>query len=85
MILVANPTKPFEFTPKGTPRRAKTIAAYESEINGIYDALEEMTQIEPPSDWSLENSLNFISAVVNGVLKRTARETEDIFEGGCDR
>lgn len=85
MILVANPTKPFEFTPKGTPRRAQIIATYESEIDQIYAALDEMSQTEPPTDWSPENTLRFVGAVMNSVLKRTISDTEDIFEGGCDR
>lgn len=85
MILVANPAKPFSFTPKGTPRRAHIIADYESEIEGIYSAVEEQSQFEPPSEWSPESSLTFVSTVVNSVLKRTTKESEDIFEGGCDR
>lgn len=36
MILVANPAKPFEFTPKGTPRKSKIINEYEVEIEFAY-------------------------------------------------
>jgi hypothetical protein len=82
---VANPSKPFEFTPKGTPKRSKIISNYESEIEGIYNALDEMDQFEPPSEWSEVTSLQFVSSVVNSVLKRSVGESEDIFEGGCDR
>lgn len=85
MILIANPAKRFALTPKGTPRRAQIFADYEPEINEIYNVLEEMSQIEPPSGWSGESSLRFVSAVVTSVLKRTVGESEDIFDGGCDR
>lgn len=85
MILVASPSKAFVFTPKGTPRRAKIIADYEREIEGVYDALEEMSEYEAPSDWSSENTLRFVTTVVEGVLKHAVKESEDIFESGCDR
>lgn len=85
MILIASPAKPFSFTPKGTPRRAHIITDYESEIEAIYKAVDEQSQFEPPSEWTEESSLTFVSTVVNSVLERTTKESEDIFEGGCDR
>lgn len=85
MILIANPAKPFTFTPKGTPKRAHIIADYEAEIEDIYKALEDMDQFEPPSKWTEETSFEFINSVVTGVLKRSVGESEDLFESGCDR
>lgn len=85
MIMIADPSKPFEFTPKGTPRRGKILADYEEEIEAIYSALENMSEVEPPSDWSPENSLQFVTAVVEGILKHGLKPSEDMFEHGCDR
>lgn len=86
MVIVADPSKPFTYTPKGAPKRAVITKDYESEIDAVYAAVEETTQIvDPPEDWSPENSLAFVRIVVNNVLKRPAGDQDDIFEGGCDR
>jgi hypothetical protein len=36
MILTASPSKPFEYTPKGTPRRPVALRLYSSEIEALY-------------------------------------------------
>ncbi|KAJ7485527.1 acetyl-CoA synthetase-like protein [Mycena latifolia] len=40
MIITASPSKPFEYTPKGTPRRPVTLQLYSSEIEALYSAEE---------------------------------------------
>ena len=85
MILVSDPSKPFPYTGKGTVRKAKVIEDYGPEIEALYNALEERTQIQPPYVWNSESSSQLINAVVEEVLKRAIHRTEDIFEAGCDR
>lgn len=36
MIIVANSAKPFTYTPKGAPRRAVILSAYDDEIEEAY-------------------------------------------------
>ena len=36
MIIVSDPAKPLEFTPKGTPRRHASLVLYASDIEALY-------------------------------------------------
>ena len=36
MIIPAEPTKPFTYTPKGSVKRKAVLAAYEQEIEALY-------------------------------------------------
>lgn len=88
MILVSDAaTKPFAYTPKGTPKRASILQDYEAEIDNLYKTVEETTQSDLvlPPDWSFGNSLNFVRAAVNNVLVGEVNDDEDIFQRGCDR
>ncbi|KAJ6595668.1 acetyl-CoA synthetase-like protein [Mycena vulgaris] len=40
MIITTSPSKPFEYTPKGTPRRPVALRLYSSEIEALYSAEE---------------------------------------------
>ncbi|KAJ7742651.1 acetyl-CoA synthetase-like protein [Mycena maculata] len=40
MIITASPSKPLEYTPKGTPRRHAALRVYSSEIDALYNAEE---------------------------------------------
>lgn len=85
MILVSSPHKPFLYTPKGAVKRTPILQDYEAEIDALYNTLDQMNSVDSPSDWTPENSLPFIRAVVNGVMKSPAGDTDDIFNAGCDR
>jgi hypothetical protein len=85
MILVTSPSKPFTYTGKGTVRKAKVIEDYDPEIETLYNTLEEMTQIDPPSEWTTETSFKLVQSVVENILKRQIKDMEDLFEAGCDR
>ncbi|KAI0060400.1 acetyl-CoA synthetase-like protein [Artomyces pyxidatus] len=86
MILVSSPSKPFEYTMKGTPRRSVAIAAYKQEIDALYQSVEESSQtdIEPPSSWTEIETLPFIQAVVHRVMQRSIKDDIDLFGEGCD-
>ncbi|EPQ58591.1 acetyl-CoA synthetase-like protein, partial [Gloeophyllum trabeum ATCC 11539] len=86
MILVTNPSKPFELTPKGTPRRHVVLAAYEQEIEKAYADVAESSQIElpTPKTWDIEESVNFVRAALDNVLKEKVGDEDDIFQHGCD-
>lgn len=86
MIMVTSPSKPFSRTAKGTTRRPAILLDYETEIEDLYKVVEEsaQTDLPPPTDWSSENSLEFIRAAVNKVLPGV-EDSDDIFQRGCDR
>lgn len=85
MIIVADPLKPFVYTPKGAPKRTAILEIYSTEIDTVYTDAEKSSQISPPVDWSQDSLLNFVRDIVNTILKHPANDHEDIFECGCDR
>ncbi|KAI0743082.1 acetyl-CoA synthetase-like protein [Daedaleopsis nitida] len=86
MIIVTPPSKPFEFTPKGNPRRAACIAAYTQEIDAVYAKVEHSSQgdLSPPEQWTGDAVLRFVRTVVNRVMTAPVRDDDDIFQYGCD-
>ncbi|KAF8579177.1 acetyl-CoA synthetase-like protein [Ramaria rubella] len=86
MIVVASPSKPFDLTAKGTPRRSFIIAAYEQEIEKTYIAAQGSSQsdIVPPSRWDADSILSYIRNVVSNVMHEQIEDETDIFQHGCD-
>ena len=87
MIVVTTAQKPLEYTAKGTPRRQIALKMYSEEIEAAYAAVEESAQIgvNLPKEWTSETTLQFVREVVNKVLVVHVRDTDDIFQYGCDR
>ncbi|EPS94264.1 hypothetical protein FOMPIDRAFT_1055251 [Fomitopsis schrenkii] len=86
MIVVANPSKPFTYTAKGTVRRQAVLEEYAEEIGALYAKVEDSTQasIPPPLHWGLVTTLDFVRKVVSKVLVRGVDDDDDLFEHGCD-
>ncbi|KAI0073515.1 acetyl-CoA synthetase-like protein [Panus rudis PR-1116 ss-1] len=86
MILVASPSKPFDYTAKFTARRQAVVALYEPEIESLYATVEETTQAElaPPNQWDLVETQKFVRAIVTKVLRSEIGDEEDLFQKGCD-
>lgn len=88
MIIVTHPSKPFQYTAKGTPRRHVSLAEYNEEIDALYERVEESSQVDvalPPS-WTSENLRTYVRAVVHHVMKAPhIDDGEDLFQQGCDR
>lgn len=87
MILVADKSKPFEFTPKGTPRRQAVLNAYSAEIDAAYEAVKQSSQthLAAPVQGELSNSLHFVREAVEKILTNTVEDNDDLFQNGCDR
>lgn len=87
MILVTKPSKPMEYTAKGTPRRHYVLSKYADEIDAIYEAVAYASQPEltPPDAWVEESTLDFVRRVVKNVLGYLPPDSADLFEQGCDR
>ncbi|RPD77318.1 acetyl-CoA synthetase-like protein [Lentinus tigrinus ALCF2SS1-7] len=87
MIMATKPSKPLEYTAKGTPRRQVCIAAYVDEIDALYKKVEESSQTDlpPPRDWAPETVHEYVGDVVRKVLNNpTIQDSNDIFQYGCD-
>lgn len=89
MILVASPSKPILYTPKGTTRRKLTAEQYTEEIGALYAAVDESGQenISGPADWTWDNSLDFTRKVIEKTMKNSKElaDSADLFEFGLDR
>ncbi|TCD70281.1 putative NRPS-like protein biosynthetic cluster [Steccherinum ochraceum] len=88
MILVTSEAKPFTYTAKATPRRQAIINEYEPEIDAIYAAVAESSQadadLEPPKTWDLPGTLAFVRTVVSRVVLAKLKDSDDMFQKGCD-
>ncbi|KAF5351577.1 hypothetical protein D9758_007202 [Tetrapyrgos nigripes] len=88
MILVANPNKPFEMTPKGTPRRNAVLKDYAEEIDEAYIAFDESSQVQfnPPKSWNTEDCTSFVRTAFKSVMEQNVKleDDDDIFQKGCD-
>ncbi len=87
MILVAKPSKPFEFTAKGTVRRKAVLKAYDQEIEDLYKAVDDASHADVviPQLWSLRSVMTMIRDIVTAVLEREIGDSDDIFVAGGDR
>lgn len=86
MIIVTNPNKPLEFTPKGTPRRQVCLEAYAQEVDAVYLAVKDSSQTElvSPTRWTYETTSGFIRTAVSNVVVARLDDDDDIFQQGCD-
>ncbi|KAF9649184.1 acetyl-CoA synthetase-like protein [Thelephora ganbajun] len=86
MILVSSPKKPFDLTAKLTVRRQIVTTEYESEIDALYEAVNEAAQVVKyfPNEWTEQTSLEFARNVVGSVLKVPVKDGDDIFQNTCD-
>ncbi|RPD58184.1 acetyl-CoA synthetase-like protein [Lentinus tigrinus ALCF2SS1-7] len=86
MIIVTSPSKPFQFTVKGLPRRNIILQEYHDEIEALYKEVEESTQSDfaPPAQWDESTTLEFVRTVVQSTLHRSLSDDEDIFRNGGD-
>ena len=89
MILVASPSKPIQYTPKGSLRRKLTLGQYTHEIDELYRTAGESQQENDsgPENWSLKNVKVFVRQTVEKTMKNSydVPEEADLFEQGLDR
>jgi thioester reductase-like protein len=85
MVVVASPSKPFVYTAKMTARRQAILKDYDNEINALYDAVEQTSQVDipSPSEWTPSQSLDYVRRIVHKVMTQVA-DGIDIFQHGCD-
>ena len=88
MIVVADPSRPFQFTPKGTPRRSFCLREYAEEIDAVYENIERPSygDIPLPASWDGQSLSLYVRRVVEEAMKMSdIRDDEDLFQQGCDR
>ncbi|KAI0685536.1 acetyl-CoA synthetase-like protein [Cerioporus squamosus] len=87
MITVTNPSKPFQYTAKGTPRRHVCLKEYAEEIEEVYRKVEESSQVNvaTPEAWTDQTVRDYVREVVQTVMKAPhIRDEDDIFQQGGD-
>lgn len=88
MILVTSPSKPFEFTAKGTLRRGDTLKAYEIEIDEIYNVVDAVYSPVPETTFlqnpTLESVTNIVRDIVKSTFEENVGDNGDIFILGGD-
>ncbi|KAI0718411.1 acetyl-CoA synthetase-like protein [Cerioporus squamosus] len=87
MVTVTNPSKPFQYTAKGTPRRHVCLKDYADEIEEVYRKVEESSQVNvaTPATWTDETARQYVREVVRSVMKAPQiRDEDDIFQQGGD-
>ncbi|KAK0201265.1 hypothetical protein DFS33DRAFT_1277546 [Desarmillaria ectypa] len=88
MIIVSHPSKPFEFTLKGTPRRRAIVQTYNDDIEAAYQAAEKISQtgIALPEMWTLNGTTEWIRRVAHSIIQvdEAIADSEDLFSIGAD-
>ncbi|KAG7441935.1 acetyl-CoA synthetase-like protein [Guyanagaster necrorhizus] len=88
MIIVTHPSKPFTFTVKGTLRRGAILEAYSKEIDGAYEAVDNISpsNIPVPQKWSIDEITEWIRRIVHTLLCTDVQisDEQDLFALGVD-
>ncbi|KZS94473.1 hypothetical protein SISNIDRAFT_453395 [Sistotremastrum niveocremeum HHB9708] len=86
LVVVANPSRPFVKTDKGTVRAAETLALYQEDIERAYRTLEDdrPPRWTLPASYNLESIQEFLHCVLEEVLGRSIAKSDDFFEQGMD-
>ena len=88
MITVTDPSKPFQYTAKGTPRRHVSLDEYAEEIEELYKKVEESSQVDIPTPpaWTAETVRSYVRSVVKRVMNvPDIGDDDDLFQQGGDR
>ncbi|KIJ30327.1 hypothetical protein M422DRAFT_784036 [Sphaerobolus stellatus SS14] len=85
MVMVTIPSKPFQYTEKGSMRRAAILRLYEQEIDDFYMRAEQriLSNVELPADWSFNGILNFVRNTLSS-QGLGVQDSEDVFHHGCN-
>ncbi|TDL22742.1 acetyl-CoA synthetase-like protein [Rickenella mellea] len=89
MIIVTDPARLLQFTPKGTLRKKMALGEYAAEIDQLYYNTEskkrgQADDLLRPKSWDEEGCLTFARIVVGSVLRQPVRDDDDIFLYGAD-
>jgi hypothetical protein len=88
MIMLATPSRPFQVTAKGTPRRQAILEDYGQDINSAYVALDRA--VAPASNQahreiSVNEALEIVREHVHINVGPSISDHDNIFDAGADR
>lgn len=86
LILFAYPAKPFSRSQKGTVQRRLTLNLYEMELNTIYDAAKQGTDLhlERPNVQNVRSLQEWLRLSIDRVTGWAAESATDLFSLGMD-
>ncbi|KAL4966026.1 putative NRPS-like enzyme [Aspergillus stella-maris] len=86
-IRLASPEKPFKTTPKGTTQRHAVNKDYADEIEAIYSAAEEESDVQAalPSSFDKDNMTSYVRQLVCSLMEREdIKADDDLYSAGLD-
>ncbi|KAJ7770521.1 hypothetical protein B0H16DRAFT_214502 [Mycena metata] len=88
MMILSDPSKPFQMTPKGTLRRNAILEDYAREIEQAYIAFGKISLSSPAGVargiFEMKDALNIVRQHVHANIGSNISDNEDIFDTGGD-
>ncbi|KAJ6574353.1 hypothetical protein B0H19DRAFT_1371452 [Mycena capillaripes] len=87
MIVLATPSRPFQVTAKGTPRRRAILEDYAQDIDAVYVAFNRAAAQAGPQvhgKISVNDALEIVRGQVHTNLRPCISDNENLFDAGAD-
>lgn len=74
MVLFSDPGRPFFLTGKGSVRTVPTLELYAEKVEAAYASYERgsLSELNPPTEWTQDETLEFVGSVVGHALDSDA-------------
>ncbi|KAJ7117148.1 hypothetical protein C8R44DRAFT_792013, partial [Mycena epipterygia] len=87
MIVLATPSRPFQVTAKGTPRRQAIIEDYAQDIDAAYAAFDRPAPVASTQvgrEISMDDALDIVRGHVHTNVRSDISDHDNIFDAGAD-
>ncbi|KAJ7216008.1 hypothetical protein GGX14DRAFT_442668 [Mycena pura] len=87
MIVLATPSRPFQVTAKGTPRRQAILEDYAEDIDAAYAAFNRVPAPAGPrvhGSISINDALEIVRGQVHINIRPSISDSENLFDAGAD-
>ncbi|KAF7348965.1 NRPS-like enzyme [Mycena venus] len=87
MIVLATPSRPFQVSAKGTPRRQAILEDYAQEIDAAYVAFNRVAAPAGPQvhgKFSINDALEIVRGQVHTNVRPSISDNENLFDAGAD-
>jgi hypothetical protein len=89
MIVLAAPSRPFQVTAKGTPRRHAVLESYAEDIDAAYAAFDNGAAPSAVShalgEISMQDALEIVREQVHSIIGPNITDDANLFDAGADR
>lgn len=88
MIVLATPSRSFQVTAKGTPRRQAILEDYAQDIDAAYVAFNRAAALAGPQvhgKISVDDALEIVRQQVHTNVRPSISDNENLFDAGADR